>query len=76
MCFRPISYVFRDLSLDNDFYNLTMTYRLDSDINWIYGATFDIETGLAVAPDVNVQWRTPDDNFKGSLLSYDQQKLN
>jgi hypothetical protein len=53
-----------------------MTYRLDSDINWIYGATFDIETGLAVAPDVNVQWRTPDDNFKGSILSYDQQKLN
>ncbi|XP_004525866.1 alpha-(1,3)-fucosyltransferase C [Ceratitis capitata] len=46
------------LSDEGNFYNLTMSYRLDSDIVWPYQVIEDIETGEAVAPAVHTKWRT------------------
>lgn len=46
--------------LDHEFYNLTMTYRLDSDILWSYGKFLDISSGNVVAPSVDVRWREPE----------------
>ncbi|XP_055912682.1 alpha-(1,3)-fucosyltransferase C [Eupeodes corollae] len=45
------------LGNEQRFYNLTMTYRLDSDIVWPYMFFEDIETGLIVAPAANPIWR-------------------
>ncbi|KOC68244.1 Alpha-(1,3)-fucosyltransferase C [Habropoda laboriosa] len=39
-----------------DFFNLTMTYRLDSDVVWTYGVVKDAHTGEVVAPSKNVDW--------------------
>ncbi|KAH8250562.1 hypothetical protein KR038_007000 [Drosophila bunnanda] len=44
---------------ERGFYNLTMTYRLDSDVVWPYGKIVDIETGAVVAPHPNPSWRQP-----------------
>ncbi|KAH8289140.1 hypothetical protein KR054_000879 [Drosophila jambulina] len=44
---------------EQGFYNLTMTYRLDSDVVWPYGQILDIETGAVVAPSPNPSWRKP-----------------
>ncbi|KAH8245405.1 hypothetical protein KR032_009882 [Drosophila birchii] len=44
---------------EQGFYNLTMTYRLDSDVVWSYGQIVDIETGAVVAPSPNPSWRKP-----------------
>lgn len=48
-----------------DFYNLTMTYRLDSDIGWFYGYAEDRASSHVVAPGMNVNWQTPDEDFEG-----------
>lgn len=45
------------LGNEEKFYNLTMTYRLDSDILWPYMHFEDIETGYLVAPSSNPNWR-------------------
>jgi hypothetical protein len=45
-----------------------MTYRLHSDIVWTYGETIDLSTGAVVAPNVYVQWKKVDDDFKGLFL--------
>jgi alpha-1,3-fucosyltransferase len=50
-----------------DFFNLTMTYRLDSDIVFAYGKTIDIESGVKVAPGTDIKWRHPIENFTGRI---------
>ncbi|XP_036341944.1 alpha-(1,3)-fucosyltransferase C-like [Rhagoletis pomonella] len=45
------------LSDEGGFYNLTMSYRLDSDIQWSYQSLEDMETGEVVAPAVHTNWR-------------------
>lgn len=45
------------LSNENNFYNLTMTYRLDSDILWPYKWIMDKETEMRIAPAEFPQWR-------------------
>ncbi|XP_068158833.1 alpha-(1,3)-fucosyltransferase C [Drosophila tropicalis] len=47
------------LSNEQNFYNLTMTYRLDSDIVWPYGYLIDKETQAIVAPNRQPNWRKP-----------------
>ncbi|KAL9880569.1 alpha-(1,3)-fucosyltransferase C [Glossina fuscipes fuscipes] len=42
---------------ENGFYNLTMSYRLDSDILWPYKWIMDKETEMRVAPAEFPQWR-------------------
>ncbi|XP_076280335.1 alpha-(1,3)-fucosyltransferase C isoform X2 [Lasioglossum baleicum] len=39
-----------------DFFNLTMTYRLDSDIPWPYSSVIEKATGQFVAPMLNTTW--------------------
>lgn len=58
---------------DGEFYNLTMTYRLDSDINWYYGITIDLTSGKTIAPSLNVKWRMPDNNFNGLYDNHDSE---
>lgn len=47
------------LSDEQNFYNLTMSYRLDSDIVWPYAQFMDIKTGARVAPSLQTYWRRP-----------------
>ncbi|XP_039961020.1 alpha-(1,3)-fucosyltransferase C [Bactrocera tryoni] len=47
------------LSDEGGFYNLTMSYRLDSDLLWPYQMFEDIETGAEVAPAIRPKWRQP-----------------
>lgn len=49
---RPLSDYFYE-----DFFNATMTYRLDSDIVWTYGIVKDVHNGQTVAPDRDARWR-------------------
>ncbi|XP_017062887.2 LOW QUALITY PROTEIN: alpha-(1,3)-fucosyltransferase C [Drosophila eugracilis] len=53
---------------EGDFYNLTMTYRLDSDIVWPYGTLVDIDTDAVIAPSVRPHWRKPPDSFNNSVI--------
>ncbi|XP_025074259.1 alpha-(1,3)-fucosyltransferase C-like [Pogonomyrmex barbatus] len=39
-----------------NYFNLTMTYRLDSDIPWTYSVVEDIKSGNVVAPSTNADW--------------------
>ena len=48
---RPLTSYFYE-----DFFNVTMTYRLDSDIVWTYGVVKDSHTGEIVAPSRNANW--------------------
>lgn len=48
---RPITHYFYE-----DFFNITMTYRLDSDIVWTYAVVKDARTNVNVAPSRNVNW--------------------
>jgi hypothetical protein len=50
-----------------DFYNLTATYRLDSDFTYLYGHVTDLHTQQRVAPSINVKWREPDVDFHGEI---------
>lgn len=47
------------LSDEQNFYNLTMSYRLDSDIVWPYARLLDTQTGARVAPSLQPHWRQP-----------------
>ena len=48
-----------------DFFNLTMTYRIDSDILYAYGQTVEIDSGYKIAPAYDIKWMQPNDNFSG-----------
>ncbi|XP_011688878.1 PREDICTED: alpha-(1,3)-fucosyltransferase C-like isoform X2 [Wasmannia auropunctata] len=39
-----------------NYFNLTMTYRLDSDILWTYDIIEDVKSGKFVAPSKNADW--------------------
>ncbi|XP_073832983.1 alpha-(1,3)-fucosyltransferase C [Musca autumnalis] len=45
------------LSDERNFYNLTMTYRTDSDIIWAYNWFVDKETGMRILPTEYPKWR-------------------
>lgn len=64
--FRAPGEIKHNLEADHDFYNLTMTYRLDSDIKWAYGGIIDKSTGATIAPAMHPPWRQPDNDFYGS----------
>ncbi|XP_020290110.1 alpha-(1,3)-fucosyltransferase C-like isoform X2 [Pseudomyrmex gracilis] len=42
-----------------DYFNLTMTYRQDSDIPWTYFIIEDAQSGKFVAPSKNPDWKVP-----------------
>ena len=53
-------YVKHNLKLWENFFNMTLTYRLDSDVFWNYGLFIDKETGRGVAPSKYAKWREPE----------------
>jgi alpha-1,3-fucosyltransferase len=54
-----------DLDKERNLVNLTMTYRVDSDIIYPYAEVMDKVTGHVIAPGHNIKWRQPEDNFTG-----------
>jgi hypothetical protein len=49
-----------------NFFNLTLTYRLDSDILWSYGRIIDKAKNEIYAPSYDPQWKEVDENYYGS----------
>ncbi|XP_050085579.1 LOW QUALITY PROTEIN: alpha-(1,3)-fucosyltransferase C [Anopheles aquasalis] len=56
------------LRLDTDYFNWTMTYRLDSDIVFNYRSIVDLESGEMVSPAVKPIWRYGFDAYKNASL--------
>lgn len=48
---------------DRDFFNWTMTYRLDSDVVWNYNNFVDAETEVVVGPSERPQWRNDHEEY-------------
>ncbi|KAK2577093.1 hypothetical protein KPH14_001012 [Odynerus spinipes] len=61
---RPIQDTFFE-----EYFNATMTYRLDSDVVWPYGIVRDLESDKIVAPSTDIVWDIPDENEDNSKLS-------
>lgn len=59
-----------DLKELKNFFNLTMTYRMDSDIKWDYGKVYDKETNEFVAPFASPKWREIDNDFFGRKIIF------
>lgn len=53
----PISMTKHDFSVDNNFFNWTMTYRLDSNVVWTYNKYIDVKTNKIVGPSHQPIWR-------------------
>ncbi|XP_055389812.1 alpha-(1,3)-fucosyltransferase C [Condylostylus longicornis] len=60
-----------NLKTDYDFFNLTMSYRLDSDILWPYNGIKDIQSNIVIAPNYMPSWREPD-NINNSSNEYNE----
>ncbi|CAK9805937.1 Alpha-(1,3)-fucosyltransferase C [Anthophora quadrimaculata] len=60
--------------LHQNFYNITMTYRLDSDIVWTYGTIKDARTEEIVAPSRNVNWNAYNQLVSGPNSSSSEQQ--
>lgn len=52
-----------------DYFNLTMTYRLDSDIPWTYNIIEDVKSGKFVAPSKDIDWDASR-NYTSNIFSY------
>jgi len=64
--FRAPTFVREDLNRFNNYYNMTMTYRMDSDVEWDYGKIVKSDTNDVIAPSRNPNWMTPDDKLFGT----------
>lgn len=67
--FRSPPHVDYDFNLDRGVFNWTMTYRLDADVQWLYGRVDERVTGAKIAPAVKVDWMQPESNFQGLKMS-------
>lgn len=52
-----------------DIFNLTMTFRLDSDILYGYGQVVDVESRNKIAPALDIKWREPEENFTSMQIT-------
>ncbi|KAG5669979.1 hypothetical protein PVAND_000268 [Polypedilum vanderplanki] len=68
----------RDLSEFENFFNLTMHYRLDSDIEFDYGKVVAINSVKAIAPSKNPNWMKVDEDFYDEefLKIFEKKKKN
>ncbi|XP_015514399.2 alpha-(1,3)-fucosyltransferase C-like isoform X1 [Neodiprion lecontei] len=58
----PATRTFQFDTFFEDFFNTTITYRLDSDIPWPYKVMRNIDTGQVVAPLEHPEWSQPSDD--------------
>ncbi|XP_070490701.1 alpha-(1,3)-fucosyltransferase C-like [Chironomus tepperi] len=58
-----------NLKRDNNFFNMTFTYRLDSDILFPYATIMDIKSGVIVAPSRNANWMEPENVTDPRILN-------
>jgi alpha-1,3-fucosyltransferase len=63
--FRAPTFIREHLKRFNNYYNMTMTYRMDSDVEWDYGKIVSAETNEVIAPSKTPNWKSPDDSFFG-----------
>lgn len=63
--FRPPTKTYQDDNVNSNFYNLTMSYKLNSDISWYYGKVIDRLTSKVVAPAFDTVWKDPEKDFHG-----------
>lgn len=54
-----------DITKYNYYYNMTMTYRMDSDIFYSYGRYFDLVTNKTITPNPNIVWKPREEDFYG-----------
>jgi hypothetical protein len=45
-----------------------VTYRLDSDVPWLYGGFMELKTGKLIDPLENYKWLEPDEQFHDEYL--------
>uniref|UniRef100_A0A4Y0BNJ9 Fucosyltransferase n=1 Tax=Anopheles funestus TaxID=62324 RepID=A0A4Y0BNJ9_ANOFN len=57
------------LSLDRDYFNWTMTYRLDSDVVFNYLNVVDLESGEVIGPALHPSWRNGYDEYSNVTLA-------
>ncbi|XP_011308371.1 alpha-(1,3)-fucosyltransferase C [Fopius arisanus] len=57
----PVTWVKRAKPFFEDYFNLTMTYRVDSDVQWSYYSVRDRISGDIVAPVGSAVWKTSED---------------
>lgn len=53
---------------EHSFYNLTMTYRLDSDILFPYGYIKEKSSNNIIAPNLKPNWMAPNKNYSNESL--------
>jgi alpha-1,3-fucosyltransferase len=46
-----------------------VTYRLDSDVPWLYGAFVDLHTDKIMFPSTNIKWKEVEKDFFDEELS-------
>ncbi|XP_058063621.1 alpha-(1,3)-fucosyltransferase C [Anopheles bellator] len=56
------------LALDDNFFNWTMTYRLDSDVLFNYQNIIDLESGEVVSPALQPIWRNGFSSYANDTL--------
>ncbi|XP_055585699.1 alpha-(1,3)-fucosyltransferase C-like [Uranotaenia lowii] len=61
-------YILRMVENDVDFYNWTMSYRLDSDIRWYYLKFISLKSGLQVSPTEDPRWEPWNNSYRNELL--------
>lgn len=59
-----------------NFFNFTMTYRLDSDTTWNYFNVRDSRTNTIVAPSKHVKWRDPIKSGPGPRDTFRENSFN
>lgn len=75
-CRAPIRLPFQNFENFHDFFNMTLTYRTDSDIQWRYGYVKEYRTRKYIAPAPAPNWVSPTKNFKGLFLFLSKKSTN
>jgi alpha-1,3-fucosyltransferase len=52
--------IMHNLLSDKNFFNMTMTYRLDSDVYFGYGSLQELDSGLVASHVEYPVWRKPE----------------
>lgn len=67
----PIRLPFQNFELFHDFFNMTMTYRLDADVLFRYGFVKEYYTKKFIAPALSPGWKIPPENYTSKFIFTD-----